>query len=181
LIPNAVSSLLNVRDAWKILTLDDHHYVATWDRVLIQVWRGEATPLAIFELGPLAETFLREEREPISSLAIIEASATPPSEVARKELSRFYREFAPRMMAAIVVAEGGGFRAAFVRGVGITLSTLAPRSLPFTFASNVKDAATVLAPHLSKEAGGAAGLLSALADLRELPTRRPDSQGLSSR
>lgn len=153
-------------DAWKILTLDAHHYVATWDRVLIQVWRGEAMPLGILELGQLAESFMREERGPISSLAIIEPFATPPSQPARKELSRFYREFAPRMGAAVVVAEGGSFRAAFVRGVGITLSTLAPRSLPFTFASNVKEAATVLAPHLSHLAGGSAGLQSALADLR---------------
>lgn len=152
--------------AWKILTLDAHHYIATWDRVLIQVWRGEAMPLGILELGQLTEAFMREEREPISSLAIIEPHATPPSEPARKELSRFYRAFGPRMGVAVVVAEGGSFRAAFVRGVGITLSTLAPRSLPFKFASNVREAANVLAPHLSKLAGGSAGVLSALADLR---------------
>jgi hypothetical protein len=121
---------------------------------------------------------MREEREPISSLAIIEPSATPPSQAARKELSRFYREFAPRMRAAIVVAEGGSFRAAFVRGVGITLSTLAPRSLPFTFATNVKEAATVLAPHLSHLAGGSVGLQAALADLRGATTRKLDGQGL---
>jgi hypothetical protein len=64
-------------------------------------------------------------------------------------LANFYREFAPTMARQIVVADGGGFRGALVRAVGVTLSTLAPRALPFKFVGHVSDAIALLTRHLS--------------------------------
>ena len=144
--------------------------MATWDRVLLQVWSREAPLEAIQGLKRVASDFIASTPKKISSLAIIERTATPPSDVARTALSKFYREFAPQMNAAIVVAEGGGFRAAFVRGVGVTLSTLAPRALPFKFVGTIEEAATLVTPHLSPVAGGNEALLNQIEELRrQLP------------
>ncbi len=151
---------------WRIAKMDENQCIAIWDRVLVQIWRGETTSIAVADLINLGKELIAGGRARISSLAIIEASAPPPAEVSRMQLSRFYREYAPQMGIAIVCAEGGSFRSAFVRGVGITLSMFAPRTLPFTFSSNVKDAAALLAPHLSMAAGGPAALLTALGEIR---------------
>jgi hypothetical protein len=123
--------------------------VALWDRVLIQVWHYKTTPSAIAELTRVARKFTIETPAPISSVAIIERTSPPPHDEDRKLLAAFYREFAPTMARQIVVADGGGFRGALVRAVGVTLSTLAPRALPFKFVGHVSDASALLAPHLS--------------------------------
>lgn len=134
--------------------------------MLIQIWRLGTTSEAVANLDKVARAFLAEEGVAISSLAIIERTSPPPGDSVRAELSAFYRELAPRMKEQIVVAEGGGFRAAIVRGVGLTLSTLAPRSLPFKFVGTVREATNLIAPHLSPLAGGVEGLERAIEEVR---------------
>jgi hypothetical protein len=70
------------------------------------------------------------------------------------------------MKEQIVVAEGSGFRSALVRSIGVALSAISPKSLPFKFASGMDEASLLIRPHLSRSAGGAEGLKRALADLR---------------
>jgi hypothetical protein len=149
-----------------IRTLDEDHCVATWDRALIQIWMGNVTSANVENLASVARAYLDQRRMPISSIAIVEPTSPPPSDHVRRELSSFYRELAPRMKEQIVVAEGSGFRSALVRGVGLTLSTLAPRSLPFKFVSTVRDATFMIGPHLSPTSGGGDGLQSAIDDVR---------------
>lgn len=146
----------------------DSAIIGTWDRVLLALWRGEATSEA-------AQNLLRIGRELVAArgahqlnyLAIIESRSPPPSDKVRKELSAAFREFAPAMKHQIFVGEGSGFRAALVRGVGLAVSTLAPSLLPFKFAGSLDEAAMTIAPGLSPAAGGAEGLKAAVAQLRK--------------
>lgn len=151
---------------WKTWELDADHCIATWDLVLLQVWHGPTDPAAVTRMGGFARAFVAESKQPISSLAVIEETAPPPSDLARQGLSRFYKEMAPRMASLLVVPEGSGFRSAFVRGVGMTLSALAPKSFPFKFIASVGEACLVLERHLSPSAGGATGLHQAVRSLR---------------
>jgi hypothetical protein len=48
----------------------------------------------------------------------------------------------------VVVAEGGGFRAALVRAVGVTLTTLLPHSSKFKFENDLDTTIRLLEPHL---------------------------------
>lgn len=150
-----------------IRSLDQNHVIAIWDRVLLQVWRGEATPRAVQALGDAGRALLAAHPGArCCSLSIIEASSPPPSEQVRPLLSKVFRELAPGMQHQLFVAEGSGFRSAIVRGVGLAVSAIAPSLLPFKFASNVEDAAGTIAPCLTPLAGGVAGALSAVALLR---------------
>jgi hypothetical protein len=156
-----VGSKLSIR------AVDANHGVATWERTLIQVWHGPGTPLALANVNEVARAFIAEVRSgPITSLYIVEPSSPPPSDVARRELATFSRELVPKMALAVIVAEGGGFRAALVRGVGIALTTLMPHRVPFKFVNEIEEALTLLAPHLSRSAGGVDGLREALGELR---------------
>lgn len=151
----------------RIRSIDRNHCVATWDRVLIQVWRGEATLEAAQELLQLGRAFLLENRDQgCCSLSIVESRSPPPTEKVRPILSACYRELAPGMRHQIFVAEGSGFRSALVRGVGLTVSTFAPSLLPFKFAASVDEAAATIAPQLTPKAGGAEGLKAVVASLR---------------
>jgi hypothetical protein len=153
-------------NAWRLPVSDKDHCVGLWDRVLIQVWHYKTTARAIAELTLVARKFTVEAQAPISSLAIIERTSPPPHDQDRKLLANFYREFAPTMAMQIVVADGGGFRAALVRAVGVTLSTLAPRALPFKFVGDVTDASALLAAHLSPK-GDRATLERVIEGVRE--------------
>ena len=149
-----------------ICWVDTHYCVATWDRVLIQIWRLEVTAEAVQNLRRIGKQFVAETSGPLSMLSIVEASSPPPNEPLRAALSAFFRELAPRMELQIVVAEGSGFRAALVRSVGVALSAIARGALPFKFCGHVADAAALIRPHLSPSAGGAEALLGAIHDVR---------------
>jgi hypothetical protein len=105
-------------------------------------------------------------------LGIVEPTSPPPDEKARAELAKFTREIVPKLAIAIIVGEGGGFRASLVRAVGVTLTTLMPNQVPFKFPSSVDDATILIAPHLSVGAGGVPGLRRALVDVRVKPVER---------
>lgn len=148
-------------------TVDRNHAVATWDRVLLQVWRGEVTPQAVQQLLEVGQQLIREHPgQRCSSLSVVESASPPPNERVRPLLSACYRELAPGMRLQLFVAEGSGFRAALVRGVGLAVSAFAPSLLPFKFASTIREAAVAIAPHLSQRAGGSDALVEAVANLR---------------
>ena len=139
---------------------------ATWDRVLIEIWRLAVSAEIVAERNRIAEAFLLRSSEPVCSLSIIEPASPPPPDTARAQLATFSRDIVPRMAAAVIVPEGGGFRAAIVRGVGLTLTTLMPHRVPFKFLGSIQEAAMFLAPNLSPAAGGALGLKRAVDALR---------------
>jgi len=157
-------------EATKTWAHDTDHCVVSWDRVLIHVWCHATTRDAIANLERYARAFIAEQPpgQKICSLGIVERTSPPPGDQVRSDLSRFFRELMPQLNAAIIVPEGGGFRAAMVRGVGVALSTLAPRSLPFTFADSIPSAAQRIAPFLSPRAGGAATLETVIEQARTL-------------
>lgn len=157
----------NLAKDWTVRVIDKDHCVALWDRVLIQVWHFATTLSAVAQLDAVARTFISQVNAPISSIAIVERTSPPPSDEVRALLSKFYRDLAPQMSQQIVVADGGGFRGAIVRAVGVTLSTLAPRTLPFRFVGSVLEATTLVAPHLSPTAGGEVALRRAVEGVRE--------------
>jgi hypothetical protein len=141
--------------------------IATWDRVLLSVWRGEATMEAANKLLKVGREFVTAGgSNPLCFLSIIESSSPPPSDKVRKELSACFKELAPAMRHQIFVGEGSGFRGALVRGVGLAVSTIAPSLLPFKFAGSLDEASVTIAPNLTPRAGGAEGLRAAVAILR---------------
>jgi hypothetical protein len=147
--------------------IDQNHCFAIWERVLIQIWRGEATLEAAQELLKLSKVFLTENAGQLgNSLSIVESRSPPPSDKVRPVLSACYRELAPATRNQIFVAEGSGFRSALIRGVGLTVSTFAPSLLPFKFAASVDEAAITIAPSLPPRSGGAEGLKLTITKLR---------------
>lgn len=154
------------------------YVVATWDRVFINIWRGAATPRAVSGMADQARLWVQElNGQRCGHLAIIESSSPAPDDRARVLLSAFFREVTANMGQPLFVAEGSGFRIAWVRGVILALSALAPQLLPFKFASSMEEASEVLEPVLTPGAGGAAGLLQAVelcrAQLRSTSARVP--------
>jgi hypothetical protein len=155
-----------VSESAKIRELDREHCVATWDRVLLQIWRLEVSAQAVDRLYKIGHAFISEHSVPLTMLTIVEPTSPAPSDKVRASLSALYRELSPHMKEQIVVAEGSGFRSALVRSVGIALSTIAPRSLPFKFVSSVDEGAAMIRPHLSPAADGVDGLHRAIREVR---------------
>jgi len=148
--------------------LDRNAALAIFDRVLLQVWRGEATLQAVQRLHEIGrELVARYDGVVCSSLSVVESTSPPPNDRVRPLLAACYRELAPHVVHQLFVAEGSGFRVALVRGVGLAVSALAPSFLPFKFASSVSEAARIIAPTLSLQAGGGPALEGAVELLRQ--------------
>jgi len=148
----------------RLLVVDDVHAVGTWRTILIQVWRGAPNGPLSAEVNELTERFMRDTRGPTSSLFVIERGSPPPDEACRRNLATFSRDLVSRMSIAVAVSEGGGFRSALVRAVGVTLTTLLPHSAKFKFVNDLNVAARLVEPHL--RVGDSQTLLAACEELR---------------
>ncbi len=153
-------------NALDVRSTTQHHCFATWDRVLVIIWRREVTLEGLVALTKIGKAFVHANSTPVCSLTIVESTSPPPSDKVRGTMSAFYREVAPFMKDQIVVPEGSGFRSALVRSIGVALSAISPKSVPFKFVGGLDEAALLLQPHLSRTAGGAEGLKNALRELR---------------
>jgi hypothetical protein len=163
-----VTELLNV------VKLDHLYCVATWDRVLIQLWRGPATEETAQRFREIGEAFLRDNAgQPLSTLSIVESGSPPPTNKVRVAMADSFRGLAHGMRHQIVVAEGSAFRTSLVRAVGLALSTMSASPLPLKFAVSLDEAAWTLAPDLSPNSGGADGLKRTIASLRSLVDKFP--------
>ncbi|MGD0679912.1 MAG: hypothetical protein ABSC94_31400 [Polyangiaceae bacterium] len=131
-----------------IKVVDADHAVGVWGETLIQVWRGKACAQAFTAMNAVARILTAKAPGRATCLFIVEASSPPPDDAARRVLATFSREIVAKMAVAVVVAEGGGFRASIVRGVGIALTALMPHRVPFKFVNGVADAWQLLSPHL---------------------------------
>jgi hypothetical protein len=149
-----------------VRALDEAHVVGIWGTTLIQIWRGAPTSPLTAEINRIASAFVASSREPVSSLFIVERGSPPPDDESRKNIAAFSRDLVSRMSISVVVAEGGGFRSALVRAVGVTLTTILPHSSKFRFVNDAESAARLLEPHLGSRSRGAGGLLAAVAELR---------------
>jgi len=150
--------------AWKQFGLAGEDITATWHDVLINIQKGNATSSTPHNIQRAAESLLQKHQQFIL-LIVVEPQAPPPAADVRKRLSDFLSLRRANILRTFVVPEGGGFRAATVRGVGVALSLLAPKGLNFTFCESVGQVASVLSPALGPY-GGSEAFLSAIADIR---------------
>jgi hypothetical protein len=149
-----------------VRVVDDAHVVGVWGTTLIQIWRGAPTKVLSAEVNRIADGLVASSVHPISSLFIVERGSPTPDDETRKNFAAFSRDIVSRMSISVVVAEGGGFRSALVRAVGVTLSTILPHSSKFRFVNDVASAVRLIEPHLKPGAGSAQGLSDAAEELR---------------
>jgi hypothetical protein len=150
----------------EIRALDASHCVAIWARTLIQIWRGVATAEATAEMNRIAAALVKADPFPATSLFVVEATSPPPEDQPRKEFAKFSRDIVSQMSIAVIVAEGGAFRSAIVRAVGVTLTALMPHRVPFRFVGDLKTGVELLDPYLPLRSGASPALLRAVEDLR---------------
>ena len=149
-----------------IRAVDDAHIVAIWGRTLIQIWRGAPTGEASGEVNRIGRDMVGAATFPASSLFIVERGSPPPGEETRRNFATFSRDVVSRMSISVVVAEGGGFRGALVRAVGVTLTTVMPHRSKFEFVNDLGVAVRLLSPHLPPGLGGAEKLIGVTDELR---------------
>lgn len=136
---------------FELIVRDAAHCVARRGRTIIVVWRGETTTMAIQGIRAACEALLSSAEGPATYIAVLERSSPAPSEAVRRVLARWSREVVPQFACAVMVAEGGGFRAALVRGVGVALTALLPHRVPFVFTGTAAEGVERLAPFLADD------------------------------
>jgi hypothetical protein len=140
--------------------------IASWENVLLEIWRYAPNAFLVIEKNRITREFVAKSRARACSLSIIEPTSPPPDERARAQLAKFSSEIVPTLAVAIIVAEGGGFRAALIRGVGTALTVLLPHRVPFKFVTSVQQGIDLVLPYLSSGSKGAPGLRLAIDEVR---------------
>lgn len=159
----------------RIVAQDRDHMVAVWQDTVISIYSGAATLQHVLNVSNACKSLLEKRSARVTYLSVIERSSPAPTETVRRALAVWSRDVVTKLAAAVIVAEGGGFKNAIVRGVGVALTVLAPHQVPFKFASTVQEGANLLAPWLHAVGSGPADLIAAIAEGRTLW-----AQGLST-
>lgn len=150
-----------------IQSSERQHCFATWDRVLISLWRGDMTLEAAAELQRVVERFVKgSDGQPLAALSVIASTAPAPPERVRVQLASAYRALDAAGVQHIWVAEGGSSRSALMLNVGLTLSAAPALPLQLKFAASVHEAAEMIAPSLSQASGRATVLKSIVEQVR---------------
>jgi hypothetical protein len=152
----------------RIIVQDRDHFVALWHETVVCVFRGAPTLQHVLNMSNACKGLLEKRAARITYLSVIERSSPAPTDTVRRELAVWSRDVVTKLASAVIVAEGGGFKNALVRGVGVALTVLAPHQVPFKFTSSVEEGTTLLAPFLRGAGSGAADLLLAIAAGRAL-------------
>ena len=139
--------------------------LATWRQTVITLWVGPPTVDQVLRISAQCKLLLSNGKGPVTYLSVIERSSPAPTEPVRKEFAVWSRDVVSKLAMAVMVAEGGGFRGALVRGVGIALTALVPHKVPFKFASSVEEGLDLMG-HVLPSPGSAAELGEAIAELR---------------
>ena len=117
------------------------HVIATWDRVMILIFRVESTMAAVRDAQGVFDNLAHEHSGGVFLLTIVERDARMPSVVVRGALAEFLAQAAGRMVLSAVVYEGTGFRATAVRSVVSGLAMLTNYPYPHKVFPRVEAAA----------------------------------------
>jgi hypothetical protein len=162
----AVARLQQTPGAAHVLLQDADACIATWCRTVICVYRGPASVEHVTIASKQCRALIERNAGPTTYLSIIERSSPAPTEEVRRALAVWSRDVVTQMAAAVIVGEGGGFKNAIVRGVGIALTALIPHKVPFKFSSSVTEGVQLISRYLPAEHGGAAALQRAIEQVR---------------
>jgi hypothetical protein len=118
--------------------------IATWDRVLLALWRGRTTVAAVRRGGELI-CQQAAEHGPLLMITVIEEGAPLPALEARMELVTVLKRANGMIDRSALVFEGEGFRAATVRAIVAGVSLFSRPDYPHRVFASVGAAARFLA------------------------------------
>jgi hypothetical protein len=156
--------------------------LATYDQLLLALFRGRTTVQAVRRAGQLVSELHASRQEPVLVLTVIEEQAPVPPLDSRMELVGFLKKVNGLVGRSAVVFEGEGFRAATVRSIVAGVSLFSRPDYPHRVFASVGAAARflangrndVIAPHR---------VIRMVAELRRAPTSQafiPWMQGTSA-
>src|SRR5689334_22983112 len=135
----------SVDPAPEIVSLGPDHAIAVWKVFLLQIWRT-GTPLeAAHKVRAAAKQLAAKRLGALATVVVVEPAASMPDADARKEIAGMVDDQAKRMVAAALVHEGRGFRAAAVRAVMTGMMSMARHPFPHEVVATVTEACTWLA------------------------------------
>ena len=150
----------------EIVSLGRDHAIGIWHCFLIQIWRHGTSLDCARTVRDAAKRLAAEREGALATIIVVESGAAMPDGDTRAELARMVDDQKGRMVAAALVHEGSGFRAAAVRAVMTGMMTLAKQPFPHHVVANVADGAKWLATRERLPAGDVAEIERVVEALR---------------
>ncbi len=114
-----------------IIFADEHHAMGTCENFVVFVWRGQTHAAGMRDGSNALAQLIPDHPDGVGVMHVVEPQAVPPDSAAREILFDMIRRSTPPLVGSSVVAEGAGFRGAFVRSIvtGMTLLARFPSPL----------------------------------------------------
>ncbi|HVJ22081.1 MAG TPA: hypothetical protein VM686_42035 [Polyangiaceae bacterium] len=160
----------------QIVQVDNEHAIGIWGEFMLAVWRRKTELAAVqhlrHKLGDLGARY----PSGTATISVIEQTAVPPDNDARKELSAVLTT--PRLQCSSLVYEGTGFQAATVRGVVTAITLLRTHPVPHVIHASVREGVQWSLKTLGKSDSGklAADLERVIEELRGKITSASDAR-----
>lgn len=118
----------------------ENQALATWDNVVISVWRKETTLQGVANAKRVFDAAMDEHPGGVFLVTVVEFEATMPPPESRDALARLLADGSGRTILSAVAYEGTGFRAAAIRSIVSGLALLARLPYPHQIFASVDDA-----------------------------------------
>jgi hypothetical protein len=133
----------------KVFEVTPDFTVASYESVLIVIWRTPPTVEAFQRLDSCTSQFTRERASSIAVLIVIEpTSDKPPSQAARQENVRLSKKYEAITAANATVLVGSGVKQSMARFVISTIQLMSPSRIPHSTFDAIPAAATWIAKNL---------------------------------
>lgn len=134
----------------KLLHVDCHQALVTWDHLALVIWRGECDAAAVQRLERAGMEVLRRHPRGATFMGVVEQTAVPPSPEMRKVSAAANDRLARHGMVSFAgVLTQTGFAGSVVRGVITGLTLLSRSRYPFKVFEEHAEAAAWLSQNLA--------------------------------
>lgn len=141
--------------------------IATWDRVLISIWRDNVEETLMKQAVGELKTLRELHPEGVASFAVLDRGLSLPSASVRRSLPAIVKASENLLTCRAVVLEGQGFWASAFRSLITGISYMAGRSS--CVASDREEAVVHLSRYMHGSSTWRSQLLKTLAELEKLP------------
>ncbi len=122
--------------------------LATWQNVVVSVWRGQPLPADVYAVGDVVTEIFQGTKEPVSTLTILEDGMAIANAESRRAGASLLASSKRIAGPSVVVLLGTGFWASALRGLLMSLGFVSGSKT--LIASSTQEATAHLARHLKK-------------------------------
>jgi hypothetical protein len=128
------------RPDMRVIAADEHHAMGTYENFVVFLWRGRTHAAGMRGGANALAELIAAHPDGVAIMHVVEPRSVPPDSATRDILFELINRSTPPLLGTSVIAEGGGFRGAFVRSIVTGMTIITRLASPIRVFGTIDDA-----------------------------------------